>query len=59
MGKKMGFTEKRVGHMTLRKFSLLYQAYKNDFDLEMAMTNKGIRYIDMETEATLDDVIPF
>jgi len=55
---KLGYTEKQVGHMTLRKWSLLYKAYKNQFDLELAIKTKGLRYVDLEKEITIDDVIP-
>ena len=30
--------------MTLRKFTNLYDKYKNNFDLEMIMKAKGITY---------------
>lgn len=56
--KKLGFTEREVGRMTLGKFVRLYQAYKNDFDMELIMKNKGIRYCDLNKENTIDDVIP-
>jgi len=56
--KKLSFTEKQVGHMTFRKFFMLYEAYKNDFDMEMTLKNKGLRYFDIEKQDTLDDVIP-
>lgn len=55
---KLGFTEKQVGHMTFRKWNLLYQAYKDQFDLELAMKANGKRYADIEKEVTIDDVIP-
>jgi len=59
MGKRMGFSEKETGRMTLRKFSLLYEIYKKTFDLEMTMQTKGIRYEELFKEATISDVIPF
>jgi len=55
---KLGFTEKQVGHMTLKKWSLLYKAYKDNFDLELSMQLKGVKYSDLEREITIDDVIP-
>jgi hypothetical protein len=45
--------------MTFGKWAKLYQAYKDDFDLEFIMKRKGIRYCDLDKEETLDDVIPF
>ena len=57
--KKLGFNEKEVGRMTLKKFSSLYKAYKDDFDLELTMKVKGIRYSDLKKEITIDDVIPY
>ncbi len=59
MGMKMGFSEKQVGHMTLRKFDLLYKAYKNVFDLENTLKYNRVVYSDLEKEETLDDVLPF
>jgi hypothetical protein len=56
---KLGFTERQVGHMTYRKWALLYKAYKNNFDIELVMKNKGVRYADLEKEITIDDVIPY
>ncbi len=55
---KLGFTEKQVGHMTYKKWSLLYEAYKDNFDMELTMKIKGIRYSDINKEITIDDVIP-
>ena len=55
----MGFTEKEVGHMTMRKFDLLYQSYKNIFDLENTLKYNKATYEDLEKEETLDDVLPF
>ncbi len=40
----LGFSEKEVGRMTLRKFMRLYDHYKNNFDLEMTLTKKGVTY---------------
>ena len=40
----MGFTEKEIGRMTLRKFMRLYGHYKNTFDLELQLTKRGITY---------------
>jgi hypothetical protein len=45
--------------MTFGWWSRQYQAYKDDFDTELTMKAKGLRYNDMETEETLDDAIPF
>lgn len=44
--------------MTFGKFVRLYQAYKDDFDMELIMKNKGIRYCDLNKKNTIDDVIP-
>lgn len=54
----MGFAERQVGHMTFRKWALLYRAYKNNFDLEQALKASGKKYADIEKEVTIDDVIP-
>lgn len=55
---KLGYTEKQVGRMTIRKWNLLYDAYKESFDMELVMRKRGIRYADVEKETTIDDVIP-
>ena len=55
---KLGFTEKQVGHMTLKKWNLLYSAYKDNFDMELTLKLKGLRYSDLNKEVTIDDVIP-
>lgn len=59
MGKKMGFTEKQVSHMSFRKFCLLHRAYKNVFDMEATLKYNKLTYSDLEKEKTLDDVLPF
>lgn len=56
---KFRYTEKQVGHMTLKKWNQLYQAYKDNFDLELTLTVKMQRFNDIEKEVTIDDVIPF
>lgn len=57
---KLGFTEKQVGHMTFRKWHSLYKAYKNNFDLEMTLLkSRGLRYMDIGKENSIDDVIPY
>lgn len=45
--------------MTLKKWNQLYQAYKDNFDLELTLTVKMQRFNDIEKEVTIDDVIPF
>lgn len=44
--------------MTLKKWHSLYKAYKKNFDLELSMQLKGVKYSDLEREITIDDVIP-
>lgn len=61
---KLGFTEKQIGHMTLRKWDMLYDAYKLNFDNEMILTASHKTYADIEKETNvyvdrIDDVIPF
>ena len=45
--------------MTFGKFKRLYNVYRDDFDLEMTMRAKGIRYSELTKEVTINDVIPF
>jgi hypothetical protein len=56
---KMGFTEKEVGQMTLKKWKQLYDAYKLVFDLEQHLIRTGRKYTQLSEEPTIDDVIPF
>ncbi len=45
--------------MTFRKFFMMHQAYKENFDLEMTLKYNKATYTDLEKEETLDDVLPF
>lgn len=45
--------------MSYGKWSKLYQAYKDDFDYEMTLKEKKLRYSDIDTEEDLDSAIPF
>jgi hypothetical protein len=40
----LGFSEKEVGRMTLRKFTRLYDHYKINFDREMVLKRNGCTY---------------
>lgn len=55
----MGFTEKEVGRMTLKKWKRLYDAYKLVFDLEKELVYWNQRYSRLGEQPTIDDVIPF
>jgi hypothetical protein len=44
----LGFSEKEVGRMTMRKFMKLYSHYKNRFDLELMLRAKGVPYAKYE-----------
>jgi len=58
--KKLGFTEKEVGHMTYSKWHRLYQAYQNNFDVELAMKLAGKGYKDLkEIENRKEHIISF
>jgi hypothetical protein len=58
VGLKIGYTEKQIGRMTMRKFFDLYDAYKRVFDIELDMKQMGSRYRDLGAKS-IDDVIPF
>jgi hypothetical protein len=45
--------------MTFGWWSRQYQAYKDEFDMELTMKAQNARYGDIEKECTLDDAIPF
>lgn len=55
---KLGFTEKEVGRMTFKKWSMLFRAYKKCFDNELMLTASRTTYEEAEKEVTIDDVIP-
>ncbi len=44
--------------MTYRKWNLLYKAYKSNFDIELYLKLSKKRYMDIEKEIDIDDVIP-
>ena len=52
------YSEKEIGFMSMKKFTDLYRAYKDMFDLEMMMTRKMITYKELMYEPDIDDVIP-
>lgn len=56
---RLGFSEKEVGRMTLKKWVLLFKAYKQMFDNEMLLTASRKTYAEVERPITIDDVIPF
>ena len=41
---KLGFSEKRVGRLTVTTFNRLYKHYKDAFDLEMRLTQNNTTY---------------
>lgn len=55
----MGFAEKEIGHMSLRKFMKLYEAYKLVFDTENMLSRNGQKYSELGKETSISDVIPF
>lgn len=55
---RLGFSEKEVGRMTLKKWNLLYKAYMKNFDIEMKLTQSQTTYEKALTPVTIDDVIP-
>jgi hypothetical protein len=55
----MGFSEKQVGRMSYDKFLRLRNAYKNDFDIEIALKKNDLKYSDLEKQTDIDDAIPF
>lgn len=44
--------------MTFRKWALLYEVYKSEYDKEFMMQTKHLLYEDLNKEASIDDVIP-
>lgn len=47
----MGFSQKEIGHMTVRKFSRYYKAYKQNFDLELLLYLNKKTYSKIEEES--------
>jgi hypothetical protein len=58
MGIKMGFTERQIGHMTMKKYSKLLKAYKDIFDIEMTLTTNKIKYSEIGASTSIDEAIP-
>ena len=58
---RLGFNEKEVGNMSLKKFFRLYESYKMTFDVELIRSANKITYSESERQAalTMDDAIPF
>jgi hypothetical protein len=56
---KLGFSEKEVGRMTPGKFRKLYRAYKQNFDLEMTLQAKKVRYMDLQKSEEEPDIVEF
>lgn len=44
--------------MTLKKWTLMYNSYKKEYDKTFLMKSKGLTYSELEKEITIDDVIP-
>ncbi len=44
----LGYAEKEIGRMTVRKFLKLYEHYKLNFDLELKMRSSGTTYEQLE-----------
>ena len=56
---KLGFSEKEVGHMTLKKWSMLWKAYAKNFDNELYLTAMKKTYEETTKPKDIDDIIPF
>jgi len=57
--KKYGYSEKEVGHMTLKKWSMLWKAYARNFDNELYLTSAKKTYEEITKPKDIDDIIPF
>jgi len=55
---KLGYSEKEVGHMTLKKWSLLWSAYTRNFDNELYLTAMRKTYEEVSKPVSIDDIIP-
>ena len=51
----MGFTQKEIGHMTVRKFNRYYRAYKQNFDIELCLLLQKKTYAKLEQESIDDE----
>lgn len=51
----MGFSKKEIGHMTVRKFSRFYKAYKQNFDIELCLYLTQKTYGKLEEESVDDE----
>ena len=56
---KYGYSEKEVGHMTLKKWSLLWKAYAKNFDNELYLKAMKKTYEEAAKPKDIDDIIPY
>jgi len=42
-------SKKEIGRLTFREFDELYRCYKEDFDLELQMTKRGLTYAELNS----------
>lgn len=52
---KLNLSEKRVGRLTYRLFSKLYQHYKDNFDLEIRLKNRDVTYREIYKKSQQQD----
>lgn len=48
-------SDKEVGRLTLRRFSGLYKAYKDTFDIETQLRSSGSTYAKLEAQSMSDE----
>lgn len=60
MGKKWGFTEREIGHMTWKKWFKLNKAYQGNYDLELKLMLSKTTYSKLLVNPQeQDDIIYF
>lgn len=48
-------SDKEVGRLTLRRFRVLYKAYKDTFDIETRLRASGSTYAKLEAQSMSDE----
>ncbi len=57
---KLGYTEKQIGRMTFGKWTRMYQAYQNVYDMEFLMKKYGVTYARLQEKAQpAEEIIAF
>lgn len=60
MGKRWGFSEREIGHMTWKKWRRLYKSYQTHFDTELSLMCSKTTYSKLQNNhQEQDDIVNF